>query len=199
MKKIFLLFLGAAALCCSLRPALAQGPARLPTVVLGDSITEGAQWPQNFPTDAPINMGVSGDTTLGMLARVDQVMAAKPGKVLVMAGINDLLRGRPVADVLATYGQLLARLDDGGKRLVIQSTLYVRPPSNVLVNDSVRALNEGLLQMCTANRRCTFIDINEVVAPAGFLIAADTTDGLHLNTAGYLAWFQRLRERKILE
>ena len=190
------LLLSLAALCQA-APAAAQ--ARLPTVVLGDSLTNGGAWSQNFPNEVVVNQGISGDTTEGMLARVDAVNAVRPGKVLIMAGINDLLRGKPVEATLANYAQILARLDDGGKRLVVQSTLYTRPPANVLVNDYVRKLDEGLLTLCTANRRCTYIDVNTVVAPEGFLIAGFTTDGLHLNQPGYEAWFKLLKDRRLMD
>lgn len=196
MKKLLPTLLLSLAALCHLAPAAAQ--ARLPTVVLGDSITNGGAWTDNFPNETVINQGVSGDTTEGMLARVDAVNAARPGKVLIMAGINDLLRGKPVETTLANYAQILARLDDGGKRLVVQSTLFTRPPANVLVNDQVRALDEALFRLCTANRRCTYIDVNQVVAPQGFLIADFTVDGLHLNQPGYEAWFKLLKERRLM-
>lgn len=197
MKRLLSSLLVALAATCHAVPAAAQ--ARLPTVVLGDSLTNGGAWSQNFPNEVVVNQGVSGDTTEGMLTRLDAVQAVKPGKILVMAGINDLLRGKTVQQTLANYAQILSRLDDGGKRIVIQSTLYVRPPANVLVNDAVRALDEGLLTLCTANRRCTYLDVNQVLAPGGFLIADFATDGLHLNQPGYEAWFKLLKERRLMD
>ncbi|MGN1014014.1 MAG: GDSL-type esterase/lipase family protein [Butyricicoccus sp.] len=69
------------------------------TIFLGDSITEGYGveasecWVSGMPEDA-INRGISGDTTAGMLRRFPaHVLAAKPDRVVIMGGLNDLGEG----------------------------------------------------------------------------------------------------------
>ena len=69
------------------------------TVFLGDSITEGYGvgenecWVSGMPEGA-INRGISGDTTAGMLRRFPaHVLAAKPERVVIMGGLNDLGEG----------------------------------------------------------------------------------------------------------
>ena len=179
----------------------APPPVTNPTVtLLGDSITAGGLWANYFPAQRVLNLGVSGDTTGGMLLRLGAVLAPKPPKIFIMAGINDLLRGRMPEDVLATYGQIVAELDGPGRRVFVESTLYVTQPwMPAVINPRVTTLNAGLRQLCEKTRRCTFVDMNNVLAPEGTLRADYTGDGLHLNQAGYEAWFATLKTRQLLD
>lgn len=180
--------------------AAPQAPVTNPTVaLLGDSITEGGLWANYFPNQRVLNLGVGGDTTEGMLLRLGSLLAAKPPKVMVMAGINDLLRGRPPEDVFKTYRQILSELEAPGRRIFVESTLYVTQPTNIAVNPRVATLNASLRQYCEQSKRCSFVDMNSVLAPAGTLLPGFTVDGLHLNQAGYEAWFAQLKGRQVLE
>lgn len=60
------------------------------------------------------NAGVSGDTTGGMLARLDA--AAPPGTrlVIVQGGFNDRARGSPPGTIVANLQNILARLNARG-------------------------------------------------------------------------------------
>jgi hypothetical protein len=40
-------------------------------VMIGDSITDGAEWHEMFPQLNIVNRGISGDTTVGVLNRLD--------------------------------------------------------------------------------------------------------------------------------
>ena len=93
-------------------------------VALGDSNTAGfgVARQEAFPAqleallrttgyDAQVfNAGISGDTTSGMLARLDS--AAPPGTqiVIVQGGYNDLQRGSSPAAIMANVEAILARL-----------------------------------------------------------------------------------------
>jgi lysophospholipase L1-like esterase len=176
-------------------------PVTNPTVaLLGDSITQGGLWANYFPAQRVLNLGISGDTTEGMLLRLGPLLAAKPPKIFVLAGINDLLRGRSADDVFGTYRQILSELDGPKRRIYVESTFQVRPPANVAVNDKVVRLNTMLRQLCEQPAsHCTFVDMNNVVSQGGLLRQEFTVDGLHLNQAGYEAWFAALKSRQLLE
>ena len=62
-------------------------------VMLGDSITEGADWPALFPGVRIHNQGIGGDDTDGVLRRLALVTDRRPGKVFVMIGTNDIGKG----------------------------------------------------------------------------------------------------------
>jgi len=57
-----------------------------------------------------VNAGVSGDTSLGGLERVDWVLEQENVKILVLElGANDLLRGLPVANMKNNLSQIIKR------------------------------------------------------------------------------------------
>lgn len=93
-------------------------------VALGDSLTAGfgltenESYPyllqQKLQADGfdyeVINAGVSGDTSLGGLERVDWVLEMDNVKILVLElGANDLLRGIPVTKMKSNLDQIIRR------------------------------------------------------------------------------------------
>ena len=87
----------------------------------GDSLTAGVAgrsypeqlqdlFDQNGYHYRVANQGVSGDTTTDGLARIDNVIAAKPVLVLLEFGGNDGLRGVPVTETRANLAQMIAQL-----------------------------------------------------------------------------------------
>lgn len=59
-------------------------------VFLGDSMTEGAKWQELFDEKRVVNRGISGDVTYGLYARLDEVIQARPLKVFLLCGVNDI-------------------------------------------------------------------------------------------------------------
>ena len=66
-----------------------------------------------------VNQGLSGDTTTGGLARVDQAVAVKPVIALVELGGNDGLRGTPVAITRSNLEKIVERFQAGGAQVVL--------------------------------------------------------------------------------
>ncbi len=65
------------------------------------------------------NQGVSGDTTSDGLARIDNVIAAKPALVLLEFGGNDGLRGVPVEATRDNLNQMVQRIKSAQIPLVL--------------------------------------------------------------------------------
>ena len=57
-----------------------------------------------------VNAGVSGETTAGLLRRLDWLLKASFGVVVVESGANDGLRGTPVATVKENLRTVLSRI-----------------------------------------------------------------------------------------
>jgi acyl-CoA thioesterase-1 len=57
-----------------------------------------------------VNAGVSGETSAGLLRRLDWVLRRPATAIVVETGANDGLRGQPVAATKATIGQILERI-----------------------------------------------------------------------------------------
>lgn len=71
-----------------------------------------------------VNLGISGDTTSGGLARVDNAIDLKPKVVLLELGGNDGLRGVPLSQTRSNIELMTERfLASGAKVLLIGMTL----------------------------------------------------------------------------
>jgi acyl-CoA thioesterase-1 len=57
-----------------------------------------------------VNAGVSGETSAGLLRRLDWVLQRPAQVIVVETGANDGLRGQPVAGTRSTIGQVLDRI-----------------------------------------------------------------------------------------
>jgi acyl-CoA thioesterase-1 len=103
--------------------ALADG-GRGTVLFLGTSLTAGlglepdSAYPQQIQRkiDAArlpyqtVNAGVSGETSAGLLRRLDWVLQRPADVIVVETGANDALRGQPVEGTKATIGQVLDRI-----------------------------------------------------------------------------------------
>src|SRR5690606_2386392 len=68
--------------------------------MVGDSITDHGEWTEMFPGENVVNRGISGDTTGGLLQRLDTIAAEQ---VFVLIGINDILLGIDQDEIVANY------------------------------------------------------------------------------------------------
>lgn len=160
--------------------------------MVGDSLTDGAEWGEMFPGRRIVNRGIDADTTRGVLDRIDGILAVHPARVFVMIGINDFAEEhRSVEAVFADYKTLVSRLQQGGASVVVQSTL----PCNVAkgawksckaLNPKIRELNARLATLATG--RTLFVSLSALVAADGGLRDDLTFDGVHLNGSGYRLW-----------
>jgi lysophospholipase L1-like esterase len=161
-------------------------------VFLGDSLTERCEWAELLADGRVRNRGIGGDTTAGVLRRVGVVADAKPVRVFLMIGVNDLEAGERVDDVLLRTDRIVDVLVSRapGTQVVLQSVLPIRqgPEKTFLSNDVIAALNRGLVALA-ARRKVVYLDVGKVMTDAtGQLNAVYTEDGIHLNGAGYQAW-----------
>jgi len=66
-----------------------------------------------------VNLGISGDTTSGGLARIATVTQLKPAIVILELGGNDGLRGLPLSSTRANLDQMTAILKKSGARVLL--------------------------------------------------------------------------------
>jgi acyl-CoA thioesterase-1 len=125
-------------------PAVGASAARQTVLFLGTSLTAGlglepdSAFPQQLQRkiDAAalpyqtVNAGVSGETSAGLLRRLDWVLQRPAGVIVVETGANDGLRGQPVAGTKATIGQILDRIrrDRPDARIVL---MQMEAPTNL--------------------------------------------------------------------
>lgn len=156
-------------------------------VMLGDSITEGGPWTDMALDGRSIaNHGISGDTTLDVLARIDVTNRASPSTIFLMIGVNDLLMGRSRGFLDRMEG-IVDRLSGNGRSLYIQSILLTGLDGG-WPNAAIVIANDAVARLCSSKPGCTFIDLNAVLTANDRLMDEVTTDGVHLNDLGYARW-----------
>jgi hypothetical protein len=165
---------------------LIKSESRSRIVMLGDSITNGCEWSELLSRNDVVNRGISGDTTDGILTRIDQIISLRPQKVFLMIGINDLYKEIPVSKILSNYQDIITKLRAENIEVLVQSTLNVK--KNVTQrNLQVNELNRGLRTYCR-DHGIRFIDLNRILAPDGFLLDKYSNDVVHLMGEGYAKW-----------
>lgn len=162
-------------------------------VLFGDSITEWGPWQDVFTDITHVNRGIAGDTTFGMLRRIDTTLAVKPKLISIMAGINDLSQGFSVDSVFENYTTMLTYWQKNHCPVLVQSTLYC---GNKLahLNVKVTELNERLEEYCQQNN-FHYLNVNQVLSPNGLLSNEFTCDDLHLNARAYSTWIKILQPK----
>lgn len=158
-------------------------------VFVGDSITRAGNWSEIFRGVTVANRAIDGETVQELSLRLDTVLSVHPRKVFLMAGINDVYRLTDVPVILEAYGRVVTGLTQGGAHVYLQSTLECRGCGSSLAR--VRELNSGLRRIAAENE-ATWVDLNRCLSDRDGLNPALTSDGTHLNAAGYLQWSQVL-------
>ena len=168
--------------------------------MVGDSLIDYGRWNEIFPTKEIVNHGISGDTTAGVLNRVDIVCSSNPSKVFIMIGINDLLREENFDDFFDNYQNIVNILIEKNIKVYLQSILLIGKNyknSNVRIsniNTNVAKLNNLLKDYARTNELITYIELNHVLSNGSFLIEEYSIDSLHLNRKGYNIWEDIIRQ-----
>ena len=164
-------------------------------VFIGNSITDGAEWNEMFKDLHVKNRGISGDITSGILHRWKQIADAKPKKVFLMIGTNDLSRGVIVDSVVKNI--LLAadylKQESPTTQLYIQSILpvtdyYKKFGGHTSKSTQILETNNKLKALAVAHQY-TYVDLHSAfINAAGKMDERYTNDGLHLVGEGYMLW-----------
>ncbi|EJG02662.1 GDSL-type esterase/lipase family protein [Flavobacterium sp. F52] len=164
-------------------------------ILLGDSITNCANWEEIFPDKKVKNRGISGDITLGVLDRMDEVVGSKPKKVFILIGINDIAQKISPEKILENYQNIILKLknDSPRTRVYIQSILPTNDEFDTFKNHQgkmqmIKEINIELEKLAKENK-VEFINLFPYFLDQnGKLSKSYTNDGLHLLGPGYLLW-----------
>lgn len=159
-------------------------------VMLGDSITKAGDWKKLLENEHLLNLGIEGDTTLGILNRIDIITQLEPKKVFLMAGINDLCISIPIEEIFKNYKEILEALKKSKIQVVVQFTLITQMQA---VNKKVKIFNKLIEEYCHKHN-IEFIDLNSSFTNEDGLLKEElTTDGLHLGQKAYKVWAYKLK------
>jgi lysophospholipase L1-like esterase len=161
-------------------------------VLIGDSLTDDAEWQDLFPSLRLANRGIDGDRTEGVLNRLEGIYSSSASKAFIMIGINDFSSGKNVNEVFNNYKDIVNKLVDRGIEVYIQSTILAGKQRKGL-NKNITLLNDRLQKLAQQNESITYIDLNKGLAPNFHLEAKYTRDGVHLNGDGYAIWKELIK------
>jgi len=182
---------------------IARG-APVELLFVGDSITDGWRnagqpiWDQHFAPYKPANFGIGGDTTQGVLWRMQngELEGYKAKLIVMMLGTNNINRN-PNDEIV------------DGDRLIIEEFKKRQPQAKVLLlgifpraasatdpyRASIKEINSKLAKLAD-NKQVFFMDIGEkFLASDGTLTPEIMPDGLHPNLRGYKIWADAISAR----
>ena len=174
---------------------------------VGDSITDWFYWPRgngeatggkvweaNFAPLKPANFAIAGDTTQGVLWRMQngELEGFKAKLIVLMLGTNNTA-SNPVGQII------------DGDRLIVEEFKKQQPQAKVLVlgvfprnnarapeqtpvmNATIKAINTGLALLAD-NKQVFYKDIGDKFLVNGVVPAEIMADGLHPTAKGYQIW-----------
>jgi len=165
-------------------------------IILGDSMISLLNL-RKYDLGDWINMGIAGDTTEGVMKRLDAVHRQKPKRVILNIGSNDLVRlNRSPNEIILAITSIVQSLALHAKVWVLTLTP---------INDQLDLSNHTYI---AGRKNADILDINQklketslnIIDTATPLMDSSlslhenlTSDGIHLNDRGYQIFIQTLK------
>ena len=164
-------------------------------IMLGNSLTDGAEWNELFDNCHVKNRGIVGDIIPGFFERLEPILKGQPRKIFIMGGVNDISHGVSADSIVSAMTQVVTTI----QARCPKTDIYVQ--SMLPFNNDVRLWkllkgreqvvvdgNKGLESMCQ-RLGVTFINLYPLfVGENGKMKPEYTNDGLHLMGGAYLIW-----------
>jgi len=167
-------------------------------VFLGDSITQG--WGDDllgsFPGMRVANRGISGDTTRGMLIRLEKdVLVLNPSCVVMLMGTNDLEEKAEPQTIADNVKLIIDRLKKHNPELpIILCQVFPSSESKKRPADKIKQINQLMMKAVKGDAQITVVDTWSLFAnEQGDAKAEEMPDLLHPNAIGYVKWAGALR------
>jgi lysophospholipase L1-like esterase len=167
-------------------------------VLLGDSITQG--WSEDFSAWFPgmkiANRGISGDTSRGVLIRLQEdVMALDPRAVVLLIGTNDLEEKASPETVVENLKLIVGEIGHRSSNTpIVLCQVFPSSASKSRPADKIKRINQLYADAVRGNRQVILIETWPLFADAsGDAIPSEFPDLLHPNMAGYAKWAAALR------
>jgi len=142
------------------------------------------------------NRGISGDTSRGVLIRVDEdVLALQPAAVVLLIGTNDLEEKADPDTIAGNVKLILAKLSQHNAKMpIVLCEVFPSSASKSRPAEKVKKVNQLYAAAVKGNAQVTLIETCLLFADAkGDSIPEEFPDLLHPNLAGYAKWAAALR------
>ncbi len=164
---------------------------------LGDSITDFYPLDEYYDNLPVVNSGISGNRTTDILNdMIKRVYQYNPTKIFILIGTNDLdSNDSDIVDrTYKNIKKIITKIKNNRNRakIYLESVYPVNKDvdSNAVNNrdnKKIKRLNKKIENYCLSTNNCNYINLyNDLVDANGNLNSKYTTDGLHLNSLGYV-------------
>ncbi|MGB1132277.1 MAG: GDSL-type esterase/lipase family protein [Flavobacteriaceae bacterium] len=164
-------------------------------VFLGNSITEGGKdWNEKFGVVGISNRGISGDSTDGVIARLNEIIHFSPKAIFLLIGINDIYNElTPSTDYVSNnILKIIKRINQElpQTKIFLQTIL---PVEKEVYKDKIIAVNE-MIKTFVSQSKFEIIDLYSIfVNKEGKMKKELSYDGVHLNDKGYQVWVDHIK------
>lgn len=166
-------------------------------IFAGDSHMAGAPFAEAYTNIT--NRGIGGDTTSGLLARLDEITEGKPERVFLCIGGNDVANFVPEKETVENFREILRRIrrDSPATRIFMLAIPPITRESRDRAtnrNPRIHSLNKHA-EALASEFGATFIPLDPKFLDAEGCLKKEYAmqDGTHLNDIGRLELCELLR------
>ncbi|GAB5408309.1 MAG: hypothetical protein BalsKO_06740 [Balneolaceae bacterium] len=162
-------------------------------IMLGNSLTEqGGDWSDWLNIERVKNRGIAGDNSDGVLARLGEIICAKPKSIFIMIGTNDLWTNYSEVEVGISINKIATTLAEVLPESVIYLQTIMPLEKNHEMTKRLANINNEIRSF--ENNDYILLDtFMEMSNSDGSLPSSLTTDGVHLTKLGYQKWTDFLK------
>ena len=168
-------------------------PLEAPPIGKGNPESQYAFWMMRaHPEWTVLNRGINGETSEEVRARLSRdVLQVRPAYAIILAGVNDIFRGRTAETVERHLAAMYADVLDAGI-VPVAATVLPYNGATPRASGDILTLN-AWIENLTKVLGIPFCDTHAAVAdPADSNRLRGTPDGLHPDVAGYRAMGESL-------
>jgi len=184
------------------------GQGDIGVLFMGDSITDFWRNPDGAYAGKPVldkyfgnlkvaNFGIAGDTTQGVLYRLQngEGEGFSPKAVMLMIGTNNTARNN-AAEIAEGIGAVVLELKkDFPMAKILLLAVFPRSTPNDPVRGTLAEINKKISRLHDGNR-VFYMDIgSKFLDDKGFIPQDVMSDGLHPSTKGYEIWAEAVKDK----
>lgn len=170
-------------------------------IMLGNSLTDGAEWNELLRNPNVKNRGIIGDIVQGLYERMEPILQGQPRKIFILSGVNDVSHGVDGDSIGRVMEKLIVLIKERSPRtsIYLQSMLPFNTDVQMwkLLKDREQVVIDGNRAMEEVCKRqgVTWIDLYPLFVDKNGKLREDlTNDGLHLLGPGYLIWRDAIKD-----
>ena len=170
-------------------------------IMLGNSLTDGAEWNELMRNSHVKNRGIVGDIIQGYYERMEPILKGQPKKIFILGGVNDVSHDVSGDSIARAMEKLIVLIKTRSPRtkIYLQSMLPFNNEVRMwkLLKDREHVVVDGnrALEQVARRQGVTWIDLYPLfVDENGRLKAEYTNDGLHLLGPAYLIWRDAIKK-----